>query len=164
MTDNRTIADLRADLAVISHGFRTLGANYGGWIMPAFVLRNGIDCTSGRSLHTQYRRGMARQCFRNARTLVKRAKGLTYCEGYVLCPNIPIPLHHGWAVTDDREVVDSTLEDPERCAYLGVTFDAAAVLRWSMRGSTSLLLDGFETVNVDLIRSMCPDLLAGEAA
>jgi len=155
-------ADLRASLTVMSEGFRKLNASPGAWMMAEFVLRAGIDCTA-QALPSIYRRRMPKQCFANTAALVRRAKGLTYVEGFTMCPRVPFPVHHAWAINVDNEVIDLTLSDPELCSYCGVTFtrgEYEAATRTGRGGkSASALLDWVGCIRADMMTTRCPDLI-----
>lgn len=79
-------------------------------------------------------RAPARQCFHNALRLCLREPSLRYVEGYGLLDGLPLPLHHGWAVTDDGTVVDPTWESPEACQYRGVVVPLEFILEWGEVG------------------------------
>ena len=61
------------------------------------------------------------ECFANAARLA-HTPGWTYCEGYCLSADIPIPIHHAWIVTDDGLIIDPTLRGARErgTQYLGL--------------------------------------------
>jgi hypothetical protein len=70
-----------------------------------------------------YKAGERHQCYGNSLDLVIAHDELSYCEGYVVIERIPIPMEHGWCMTDQGKVVDVTLKKPG-LAYFGVVFNS----------------------------------------
>jgi hypothetical protein len=154
--------DLRASLRQMSEGFRAIGAQPGAWLMPEFVLREGIDCKA-QALPPRYKRRVPKRCFANTAQMLKRARGLTYVEGFVSSPRVPFPVHHAWAINADNEVIDTTLGEPELCAYVGVKFspaEYAAGTRCETRAwkSASIMLDWVGCVRTEYLLTRCPGL------
>lgn len=131
----------------------------GAWLREAFVLAKGIDCTP-QPLPEGIRKGYPKRCFRNARALVARRWSLIYCEGYVQSDELPIPVHHAWAIDAMFRVIDPTLENPETFAYVGIPVERTLLRRFSQRNSEALLVDDFERVHTPLIYHLCPELEA----
>ena len=99
---------IKENLTNLRDSFKTLGGNC-AWLMYDFVLRYG-KLYGGEPLPKRYVQRLPKQCFYNARGLVVRAKGLAYCEGYVIRIDLPISIHHAWAIKDGK-VIDPTLRD-----------------------------------------------------
>lgn len=153
-----TTEDLRASLRVMSEGFRRLGGAPGSWMLGEVVLRLGVECVA-QPFPRRWRRRPPKQCFANAAALVRRAAGLTYCEGFVARPPLALPVHHAWAINEDREVFDPTLDDPEVCAYIGVPITRAdydAQTHHGRSDSASVFLTAIGTVEIDYILAKCP--------
>lgn len=89
-----------------------------GVSMYRFILDNGYDFKPA-ALPSDIERMKKKECFMNATHLMLVDSSLIYCEGFAL--NI-IPVHHGWCVTQDGEIVDPTWDNPENCTYFGVPF------------------------------------------
>lgn len=143
---------LRENLTDLRDNFKMLGGN-AAWLLYDFVLRYGKPYLAA-TLPKRYVRRMPKACFYNARTLVLRAKGLEYCEGYALRPNLGLPMHHAWAVKGET-VIDPTWSEPETCEYLGITFDRA-YLTYPLRYS-GLLLTRFESLRDEFLGELYPD-------
>lgn len=152
-----TPQDLRLLLRGISAAWRTVNAAAGGWIMPEFVVREGIDCIA-QPLPKGFVQDVPKYCFGNTRRLVRRRKRLRYCEGYAVTPKVGFPIHHAWAIDETYRVIDVTLRDPEQNAYVGVPFSADDVKAWSTKGSQSLFLDHVERIAWERMCARCPDL------
>jgi hypothetical protein len=98
----------------------TQGFVYAG--IGDFLLRHGA-WQQPQPLASHIRPGAPRQCFGNALAL-GRLKGLRYVEGYaipVLDGKLLLPVHHGWNLDRDGNLIDSTWRSPG-LAYLGVEF------------------------------------------
>lgn len=144
---------LRQYLTKMSEGFRRLGSSGGGWLMEEFVLREGIDCIA-QPLPKRYVKRLPKQCFANARTLVRRARDLTYCEGFGWRAGLPLPLHHAWAIDHVYNVVDPTWDDPQDCTYVGVAIPRADLLA----NCGSMLLTASGVMRWEYMVRRCPPL------
>jgi hypothetical protein len=143
---------IKENLISLRDSFKALGGN-AAWLLYDFVLRYG-KVYGGEPLPKRYIRRAPKACFYNARGLVLAAKGLEYCEGYVLRADLGIPIHHAWAVKAGK-VIDPTLRDPENCEYLGITFDRR-YLEPSLRYSGQLLT-AYEGLRVDFLKGLYPE-------
>lgn len=65
------------------------------------------------------RRGKEKQCYYNAQRLALRTPAWTYVEGFALSDSPPCPCEHGWCITSDGAVVETTWEVQGSC-YFGV--------------------------------------------
>jgi hypothetical protein len=113
------------NLTLLRDQFKLLGC---GWEFYDFMLTHGTFW-KGSSLPKRYVRRMPKQCFYNARQLVRRSKALKYCEGIACRPDLALPVHHAWAVDTDHRVIDPTWDKPETCEYLGIIFDRCYLTR-----------------------------------
>lgn len=90
-----------------------------------FILRHGLRYTP-HPLPAGYQRGPQKQCFTNSYTLSVNEQ-LVYVEGYVLLPQIPIPIIHAWCVKPGSDkVIDVTSSD--LVEYYGVPFQSRYVV------------------------------------
>jgi hypothetical protein len=136
------------NLTTLRDQFKLLG---GGWQFYDFILTYATFYP-GAPLPKQYVRRLPRQCFYNARCLVRRSKNLEYCEGIAMrLDRIGLPVHHAWALKDGK-VIDPTWGNPENCEYLGIVFDRKHLIH-SLRYSGQLFnqygavrQDAFEAV------------------
>jgi hypothetical protein len=152
--------DLRASLRAMSEGFRKLGAAPGAWLIAEFVLREGVDCNA-QALPSRYPQRPPKLCFANTAALLWRAGGLTYVEGFIVTRHVPFPVHHAWAIDAHNGVIDTTIEEPETCRYVGVRFSREDYLACTRIGnSASALLDEVGCVRADFMLARCPDLRA----
>jgi hypothetical protein len=102
-----------------------------------FVLKHG-EVWQGQKLPSKYRLRPIRRCFQNTYNLVRRSKALTYCEGFVASREIPLTIHHAWAVNPKGKVIDTTLRGwqdlhasgGDRGEYMGVRFPTWFVQRY----------------------------------
>ena len=67
-------------------------------------------------------RGLPKNCYYNCLELLREHPELTYCEGYALTEDLPLPLAHAWLVDSNGNVIDPTWDD-ESAVYLGVPFN-----------------------------------------
>jgi hypothetical protein len=106
-------------------------------MLHEFILKYG-QVYAGQNLPKKYRLRRIKQCFRNAKAITERSKVLTYCEGFVASKEIPLIIHHAWAVNRQGEVIDPTLRGykdltasgGERGHYMGVLFPQWFVKRY----------------------------------
>lgn len=77
----------------------------------------------------------SKQCYDNAWTMKnrRRKQRLRYCEGYVALENIMIPVHHGWLLNDEDEVVDPSVYQNKTAVYYGIEYaDEFAKKAWAL--------------------------------
>jgi hypothetical protein len=148
---------LRDHLQKMSQAWRSLKASPGAWLTAEFLLHKGVDCQA-QALPKRYSRMIPKQCFRNAAQLVQRRKGLQYCEGYFLRPDIGIPIHHAWAIDQENRVIDPTLDDPEAGEFIGYPMALAMRKQWISKHSYSVLDTG-RGINIKFMIHECSDLL-----
>jgi hypothetical protein len=154
---------IRNRLAEAVKAWKQLKASPGAWLREEFVLRCGV---SGHkiALPGKYPRGMIKMCFYNSICLVRRFnRSLRYCEGFVIDPELPIPILHAWALDKDDNIIDVTLSEARAAAlqYLGVAVTTKEYRQWTGPQSASLLDCGIG-LNVPFIIDRCPDLLTEE--
>ncbi|MDB5290039.1 MAG: hypothetical protein JWL69_1280 [Phycisphaerales bacterium] len=90
----------------------------------------------------KYKWGDRNQCYGNALDLVIAHDELSYCEGYVVIERIPVPMEHGWCVTDEGTVVDVTLRKPViALAYFGVVFNSLFAATRDLPAMESVLIE-----------------------
>ena len=115
-----------------------------------FVLKHG-EIWQGQTLPSKYRLRPIRRCFQNTYNLVRRSKALTYCEGFVASREIPLTIHHAWAVNAKGEVIDTTLRaylnlsasGGDRGEYMGVRFPTWFVQRYWLGSMLDCYYRGF---------------------
>jgi hypothetical protein len=90
--------------------------------MEDFLLQHGKWYTP-RPLPPNGFRGARKSCFGNAIYLAAQ-KDYRYVEGLALNGeiNIPLPIHHGWNIDADGNLIESTWPYNENHAYIGVEF------------------------------------------
>jgi hypothetical protein len=124
----------------------TPGMGGGAWLMQEFLLRNGRKFVS-QAKPRRYKMRTPKFCFYNSRRLVTRSRGaLRYAEGYAASPEVPILIHHAWAVDSEDRVIDVTLQNYDtrvsRSAttqYFGIVFPKEV---WPRDGGESMLDSG----------------------
>ncbi len=84
------------------------------------VLQHGIEMKYN-PLPKNIGLGVPQFCYYNCLELLTTHKDLTYCEGFGLTNDLPLPLYHSWLVDSEDKVVDPTWEEGD--AYLGVKFN-----------------------------------------
>jgi len=110
------------------------------WIFDEYLLRNGEEFLS-RPLPKRYRMRPQKYCFHNTLELVVHSRTLRYCEGYVARIDLPILIHHAWALDAMGNVVDTTLRDVgfSDAAYWGIVFRRAELSLWRDQRATMLM-------------------------
>ena len=93
-----------------------------------FVLREGTPMSPPQT-DPEIERGTPNECFANATHFVLNHPDHLYAEGYMMSADLPIAIHHAWAVNRAGEVIDPTLGWREGAAYLGVRFPTKDLLR-----------------------------------
>ncbi len=114
----RTFLEMMASLENVDRGHARLLLARGRHFIPM-------------GLPSNYRRGIAKQCFANSQRIVMRSfaktgmGGIRYAEGYACSGklSVSLPIHHAWIVDENGQVIDPTWECPETSVYFGVTFE-----------------------------------------
>lgn len=148
----------RGFLAQQSVNWRSLRAPPGAWIMEEFLAQVGIDCAA-QALPPEFVRLVPHACFDNTARLVRRMRcKLRYCEGYIGRDDLPIPIHHAWAIDADNRVIDPTLAEPEKYSFIGFPISLAERRRWISEHSQSVFDTGVGR-NVKFMVQQHPPLL-----
>jgi hypothetical protein len=139
-----------------SKNWRLLKAAPGAWMMSEFLARIGVS-GEGQALPKGYRKMTPQLCFYNTAQLVRRRKGLRYCEGYVWRTEFPITILHAWALDADNRVIDPTLREPELYEYIGYPMSLDDRKRWLSKYSQSVFDTG-RGVNIEMMIEILPEL------
>jgi hypothetical protein len=111
---------------------------------PELLLRHG-SFWSPQALPAGVRRGLPRECFKNATELALLRPHLRYCEGIAMPARLNLPVEHAWCVDAHGGVVDITWENPESCVYFGLPFAREFVWGTAMKtGECGILRRGEE--------------------
>jgi hypothetical protein len=105
-----------------------------------FLLTHGqwYDPTQLRPEETP--EGVPKTCFANAIMLNLLHPTWHYVEGYAVPLHTGLPVLHGWNVTPDRVMVDSTWRNTGVC-YFGVEFSVGRAADAALNGEASVLDD-----------------------
>jgi hypothetical protein len=126
-------------------------------LLERFVLRNGKPYAPGPR---KGRKGPERQCYMNAAKVVMcDADAVAYVEGFVINPDLPIPIHHAWVSYDGETAMDPTLDSANR-EYFGVSFTRKELVRELRKTKIYGLLDTGCGLNADLMFRRDPELKA----
>jgi hypothetical protein len=122
MLQLQNISTLRQQLQDRANLTRKVYPHHHDWKYGSFeelVLDCGSEFTtfSSENLELNFSEG----CYQNCQQLIKKHPELTYCEGYVLAPDVSIPIKHGWLINDRKEVIEPTW-DIDNSIYLGISF------------------------------------------
>lgn len=82
--------------------------------------------------------GVPRYCYQNVHRLVARSRRYLYAEGWAICPEVPFPVPHAWAVNAATGEAHEITLRALPAAFLGVTFTQAySRRRWreQLKGS-----------------------------
>jgi hypothetical protein len=145
---------LRAYLQQMADNWAQLGAPA---LMERFILRNG-DEYEGRPLPKGYKLGTPKECYCNAATLVFQRPGLRYVEGYVWREGLPLAIQHAWCIDAKGRVIDNTLQDTERCQYMGIGVIRAELWEELQKTGYYGLLDTGMGLNTNWMFRIDPDL------
>jgi hypothetical protein len=152
--------DIKALLETEVARWRSIDAPPGGWLVQEFVLRQGRDF-QGNPLPRGYRPMTPQRCFDNAAALAfdrRRKRPLTYMEGFIAFPGMPITIHHAWVLDEASGLlVDPTLSDPENYGYMGVAITREEYQLWKPP-ATSAVLSSSMRINVEFLTRRDPDL------
>lgn len=89
------------------------------------VLTHGVSSATA-TLAPDNLRGPLGECYDNsqsaARALRDSGEPARYCEGYAYHPKYKIAFPHGWLLTEDGRVLETTWTDTTDITYLGVPF------------------------------------------
>ncbi|ASW08638.1 hypothetical protein [Rhizobium sp. 11515TR] len=96
---------------------------------------------SSSSVPLWLRPGTPKQCFVNATAIALSRDDAVYAEGYALCEDVPVPLHHAWVINRRGAVIETTWElGPSHC-YLGIPFKTDFVAQVLLEDGQCGLLD-----------------------
>lgn len=73
------------------------------------------------------KRGVAKQCYKNATQVMLNRDDVFYAEGFAIDLDMPIPLEHAWLVDANGHVIDPTWDRAEDHLYFGVVFERDAI-------------------------------------
>jgi hypothetical protein len=92
--------------------------------------------------------GEQRDCFNNATKAAVQHSDVLYAEGYVLEPELQMPVQHAWLIDASGGVVDPTYPNTNDHAYFGIAFrgDFVVDMLTNTNGQAGLL------VNLHLLR------------
>jgi len=112
------------------------------------LLKHGRHFSPTSSKPSWLRVGQQRNCFNNATTAAVTRSDLIYAEGYVLEPELSIPVQHAWLLDASGAVIDPTYADTTDHAYFGIAFrrDFVVEMLPKTKGQAGLL------VNLHLLR------------
>lgn len=123
-------------------------------IIERFVLRNGttfVDAVRPKKM------GQIKQCFKNASHMALGDDSLTYHEGFMKRPDLPIFIHHAWVVDRQGTAIDPTLRDVKDVTYTGVPIDTDSLMKQLMMNRVYGVLDT-GTLNIDYMFGRDPGL------
>lgn len=112
------------------------------------LLKHGRHFSPTSPKPTWLEAGQQKNCFTNATTAAVTRSDVIYAEGYVLEPELPIPVQHAWLLDPSGAVVDPTYADTTDHAYFGIAFrrDFGIDMLAKTKGQAGLL------VNLHLLR------------
>lgn len=150
-TDNDVTRALRA----LNEGWRKLGNPNA---LYEFILRNGKQ-QAGSPLPEWMPMGVPRQCFANAAQLALSC-GMTYVDGFAASHVLAgYPIHHAWVLGPEGEVIDPTWKTPEKCTYIGVSFDDDVLREHLLAAGTYGILETVKGFNFELMSKIDPGLM-----
>jgi hypothetical protein len=122
-------------------------------LLERFVLRNGKVYTPRKRIGHRRKAG---ECYGNATKHVLNNDGV-YVEGFVMIPDIALPLQHAWVTINGDDAMDPTL-DAMAHEYYGVAFDRKILGREIVSNGYYGLLDSGLGLNTKLMFGMDPEL------
>lgn len=111
-----TKINIKQELETYIEGFKRLGHDQ---VLYRAVMEKGQVFEGATYLqHPHF--STPKECFTNAiHILAEGLEGASYCEGYVVSPDVPILIHHAWIVQEGR-VIEPTLTEREGSVYMGI--------------------------------------------
>lgn len=101
-----------------------------------WVEKHGVAMTQRAPLPARMVKPKSQQCYWNAWVLfLMKHRTITspvsYCEGFVMLPDVPIPVMHGWCLDSKGRILDPSVEQDIPPVYIGVVFkDGFAMDAW----------------------------------
>ena len=85
-----------------------------------------------------------KECFSNSTSMVMGSGTHRYCEGYVMLPNLPMPIHHAWVWDETTStLMDPTLGWQPKAKYFGTKFSTPYLYKAMMKNKYyGLLVQG----------------------
>jgi hypothetical protein len=126
-----------------------------GYPYATILLRHGTVRTGAIPLPWPIE-GPARKSFASA--FLATAEGLsrnhptTYVEGFAYVPEWDLFLEHAWVEDDNGTVYETTLDMPDRVAYLGIRFDFDDVASALLQAQEPVLFGDWAR-NFELLRA-----------
>ena len=105
--------------------------------VASFLLEHGREWEPS-PLPIKFKRGVIKQCYKNAAQMALKFKELTYVEGYA---NNIIPVSHAWCVDLAGRVIDNTWDNPEQQEYFGIPFKTEFLRKFLLQAKDYSLLD-----------------------
>jgi len=127
-------------------------------IIEEFLLRNGRFWPGAPY---SGKRGVMKECFKNAFELALENPSLRYVEGKALRLTLGIEVDHAWCVTEDDVVVDCTWDRPEEGVYFGYKFETEAVRQKILKSRFYSMFWTNGSMNVGLMMKIDPDMALG---
>ncbi len=87
-------------------------------------------------------RGEPKSCYQNCFQALWNYPKLSYCEGFAISNEVPIPIAHAWLIDVNSQVIDPTRnEDFTDCTYFGVVFTGKFVREIALKTKYYGILD-----------------------
>lgn len=101
--------------------YKQLGIPHVEESTEVFVLRHGEEFEKPR-LPDRLEEMEPGMCFMNCFELARDWNDLTYCEGWVIQDEFPLPIHHAWCIDGDGQAVEPTIiiDNFKTLSYFGI--------------------------------------------
>lgn len=125
--------------------------------LKEFVSREGSSMEAPDS-PPQIKLGKMKSCFENASKVImfnqftEDDEKYKYCEGYVMLPTLPIPIHHAWLQDKDGKVVDPTLGWQPKASYIGIAYSKDDLFRSLRKNKTYGLFIGPDEMPTEFVK------------
>lgn len=139
-------------------GWKQLGHRHP---IDAFLLEHG---RAFDEIHPDSCIGTPKECYANSARRVIRDDSLIYVEGYGLILEFGFPFLHAWLTDESGRVIETTLQDPEKHAYFGVSFNTEFVLGQMVKYEVWGILGGMPQQAMELIENTATSVWKHEPA
>lgn len=136
-------------LHALTEGYKTIGHEESVY---SFILEHGVPFNRV----TTDISGPAKECYMNSVRRSTRDPSLTYCEGYVVGEDIPIPILHAWIVDEFGMLIETTLRRDTTFHYFGIPYKREFVRRQMVEWGVYGILGGDHRQTRDLMSGKYP--------
>lgn len=103
-------------------------------------------------------KGQPKSCYQTCFQALWNYPELSYCEGFAISNEVPIPIAHAWLIDDNSQVIDPTRnEDFTDCTYFGVVFTEKFVREVALKTKYYGILENYYVDSCQILQEGFPD-------